>query len=1520
MNSTEDNPYVGPQPFQESERERFFGRKREANELLALVLSEQEVVFYAQSGAGKSSLVNTCLIPDLKKKGFQVLLGRVSGDAPAGLEVDNIFVFNLLRSLSTSRVDLQSLTNLSLSDFLTSGADIPSASDGRASSRRALVIDQFEEIFSRHHQAWEKRQDFFEQLAQALEDDPRLRMILVMREDFIASLDPYAYILPSRLRMRYFMQRLEYPAALEAVTEPVKGKNFSRPYTEGAAEKLVDDLRTIQVINPDGKSDVGTGQFVEPLYLQVICYELWSNLPHDGTTITTENVQKVGDVSTSLGNYYARRVAAVAEAEKVNEGKIRKWFTDKLISPTGIRNMVLQEPGETSANLENRVIRALSDLVRAEQRGGAIFYELTHDRLARPIIDSNLKWFDEHLSPLQKQAALWDGQGRTDRWLLSDQALIEVEQWAREHQDELMEVEKEFLEACQKQEEQIIAEREAQRRELEIAQKLADEQVRFAQEQALANTRIRKALRTSTIIAGIASLLLVIAIILGIQSYQNQRNTQMQVLVGASSEALAKGDSDLATLLAYQALITYGDHGESEEALGNIVKPIKKEDPITVPFMMSDTGDAQNDVTAVGVSPDGNTLASGDLNGTITLWNLQNSQFIGELPSTNNKITSIAFSPDGKALASASYTTIVLWNVSNPTKPLEIAQLVGHSDTIYTVAFSSDGRTLASASADKTIILWDLSNPTTPSQLATLTGHKDVIWGVAFSPDGKTLASGSWDDSSILWDVSDPTRPSMIATLKEHSADVESVAFSPDGTILASVSDDTTIILWNTTTHQPIGQPLSGHTAIVRYVAFNPDGRIIASRSDDGEIILWDIGDPTQPHILATLYGNSGNGNNGNVVFTPDGKELVSGSSSGIVWWDMNTPVQPVQLQALTKPTYGNVTRVNSMSLISGGKTLAALGADNVPVLFDMKSYKSTRLILTSADTGKITRVIFSPDGKYVASRDDHIGYIRVWEAATGKFLAQIDQFGFEIIAAFSPDGKYLVSVGYDGTATVWEISSGNEIAHVKHGSNVTAVAFSPDGKYVASAGDNKPILIWDARSGKKIARIPYKGYVSSIAFSPDGTRLAIALADDKRSVEIWDLETKQEILVIANGELKTLNYSVAGAINLKNQSKPQVDKQQEGPSRISSLSYSQEGLSILYQNGVIDHWELWPSRAELKKYAESVCGACELKYAQRLEYELYTWPMRVPDYAGYIILILNLACYGFCIWTIRRTVFAKSTNQNKTQGSSWKKLWSASMQGTLFVLFSLITWVLIGFFEPIFYRDTTRFPDETILWLSLFALPLGMWAGGAYNHFTRLESGKWSRTKRSLMATLSGFLAGLLAGLLGLVALAYAIDELNSMFSDPTVFIAALICGGAAALMSLFGALIYIFGLSPWVEGTVRPKTVKDWSQIWWARGIAVLIVGIGLGYALNYFDQGYIDAETNLMINVASIILGVFGFMFYPNRHSYILTAILGIICTFIWLSNFDSVPISIWLGLGSGFILSAIISRILHAMKKI
>ena len=152
--------------------------------------------------------------------------GRVAGDAPAGVDIDNIYVFNLIRSLLPNEVNLGLLAKLSIREFFSKAANnIPQAGPDQDVRPHVLIIDQFEELFNTHHEAWEKREVFFQQLAEAMEVDPYLWAIFVMREDFIAALDPYAYMLPSRLRMRYYMQRLERDAALEAIKKA--GERFA---------------------------------------------------------------------------------------------------------------------------------------------------------------------------------------------------------------------------------------------------------------------------------------------------------------------------------------------------------------------------------------------------------------------------------------------------------------------------------------------------------------------------------------------------------------------------------------------------------------------------------------------------------------------------------------------------------------------------------------------------------------------------------------------------------------------------------------------------------------------------------------------------------------------------------------------------------------------------------------------------------------------------------------------------------------------------------------------------------------------------------------------------------------------------------------------------------------------------------------------------------------------------------------------------------------------------------------------
>jgi len=1190
------NPYVGPRTFEPSERDRFFGRQREARDLTARIVAHRLVLFYAPSGAGKSSLLNTMISPNLAAEGFEVLpRGRVSGFSGDMVPADNIYIYNLLLSLHQTEAIPDAFKTLSLAEFLD---NLVLKEDGSyvywpdytypedvVFRPRVLMIDQFEELVTTNNALWPQRAAFFEQLTEAIARDDQLWVVLSMREDFVTRLDRYLHLTPNFLRDRYQMERLTRAAALQAITQPVRAL---RPFTDEAANQLADNLMRIRT--EEGQEQPRFEQFVEPVQLQAVCYQMWQRLKEaPGSQITVEDVARYADVDAALINFYEDTIDKTVAETGISEIELRAWFDQALVTEAGTRNMVFRGE-ETTGSLPT----AVADFVRQQfilgqvVRPGGTWYELVHDRFVSPIQAANSAWRQEQ--PLIQLAVAWDEAGRPEERLLSGDQLAQLDETTWPALGPLVNAYVTLSrQARDRQAAQTQKEREAQQqRELAQQQKLAAAEAQRAAEAVQATARQRRLVWIASALAVIAFIAAVVAGLFFQQAQANAadmeqlaRSSQILYLAASTFSVLAQESNDELSVLLGIESSRLNDQQNAPYA-SQVYAGLNNS--LTQPFFATQLTDEVNDsaiVTSVVFSPDGTQLASASWDDTIRLWDLTNPAADPTILAGHTAaVSSVAYSPDGTQLASASYDgTIRLWDLTNPAADPTV--LVGHTYEVSSVAYSPDGMQLASAGVDATIRLWDLTNPAADPTL--LAGHTFGGSSVAYSPDGTQLAS--CDDATIrLWDLTNPAADPTI--LAGHTGGVNSVAYSPDGTQLASASEDATIRLWDLT-NPADPTSLAGHTDRVLSVAYSPDGTQLASASEDATIRLWDLTNPAaDPTILA---GHTSGVTS--VAYSPDGTRLASaGVDATIRLWDLTNPAGHTD--------WFSTDWVYSVAYSPDGTQLASAGYDATIRLWDLTNPAADPTIL-AGHTSVVYSVAYSPDGMQLASASDDVT-IRLWDltnpAADPTILAGHTDSVWSV--AYSPDGTQLASAGSDDTIRLWDLTNpaADPTILVGHTYEVSSVAYSPDGMQLASASYDGTIRLWDLTNPAADPTIlaGHTAGVWSVAYSPDGTQLASAGRD--ATIRLWDMTNPAAdptILVGHTTRVTSVAYSPDGTglasasedatIRLWDMTNPAADPTilAGHTSVVKSVAYSPDGTQLA-SAGDDSTIRLWPTTAGL--------------------------------------------------------------------------------------------------------------------------------------------------------------------------------------------------------------------------------------------------------------------------------------------------------------------------------------------------
>ena len=200
-----------------------------------------------------------------------------------------------------------------------------------------------------------------------------------------------------------------------------------------------------------------------------------------------------------------------------------------------------------------------------------------------------------------------------------------------------------------------------------------------------------------------------------------------------------------------------------------------------------------------------------------------------------------------------------------------------------------------------------------------------------------------------------------------------------------------------------------------------------------------------------------------------------------------------------------------------------------------LTSYWELHDLLTQfVDDPEIFGVGFSPDGTQIATLSESgPSYLRLWDAITGERLHEVE-LGLDgrVIAttagnlAYSPDGTKIVVAYTNPVVRVIDAETGEVTLEIKHDKSVHSAAFSPDGKRIVTAApDTAAPVVWDAETGEMLPAVEAGSPVTTVAFSPDG-RIIVGGGE---KVQLWDAKSGEALVTLAGYESR---YSDAPAIS----------------------------------------------------------------------------------------------------------------------------------------------------------------------------------------------------------------------------------------------------------------------------------------------------------------------------------------------------------------------------------------------------
>jgi WD40 repeat protein len=949
------SPYKALKRFDVDDSEYFFGRYQLTRELQTALKTNNLILVLGASGSGKSSVVRAKLVPEFLSESshhhnfvltpgenpFRSLYDSLIGQGKLGPDKDYYFSPSETQFVLEGKPDklLQVVRQLK-----------------EARSQWLIVIDQFEELFTRCTNL-QQRQQFIQSITQLAESgDGSVKMVLVMRADFLGEFAPYPQF-GKRVQQQIHLVTEMPEDELELAIKAPAAKHGVR-LEPGLAREIIADVQ----------GQPGSLPLMQYTLTRLWDYEIYLDHLAD-RVLNTCNYQALGKVRGALENHvnqiYADLDAIGQQAAKRIFLSLVKVFTtdgvEKRVSQSVCRSALNGDAVPATLNRfinENLLISSCQDLSQTP----------SPTQTSHPQAEATIEIAHEILLTSWPPLQNWIQEAQAT--LLVKSRLVEdMARW-KQHQQSHQELLKSSMLA------KVLDLQEHHLFELHAVPLNSDEHAYIRASQQFQRRELNRAKRVA-MAASMGAGLLTVAMGFSALQMRQAESEQIQTSVALSQAKSALGqdleaqleiiragktlkqsvwqaifpDAGLRRAIAQQAenpgqernrwpasVVHPGGAGPSPLWLSPDGQRLSTVDYEGKLRQWSPQGQLQAEVETrsgrVTLSPDGQQVLIHDSAGTLQLRQIT-GQTLLTLPVSVS--TQVAFSPNSQWLAiprSSHNGAIEWWN--HPRQQLTRLKLSGYDATIQQIVFSTDSKQFATSGDDGTIRLWDLDGKplsiikadctstglvqqvsnrfpaVSPKTLGTKQGCSFNASGVmVFSPDGTRLAASVGDGMAQIWDTRTGQR---IASFSGHKGLIQQILFSPNGQHLVTRGADGTVRIWKSEGRFGYADNqlavLTGHAGTIHAVAFSPDGKQLATGGSDGTVRLWDTDETKLP-----INGENGsfdlgdrrwnptgsllavfNGHSGrvNVAFHPDGKHLAALGENGILHlWDTTLPPTP---------------------------------------------------------------------------------------------------------------------------------------------------------------------------------------------------------------------------------------------------------------------------------------------------------------------------------------------------------------------------------------------------------------------------------------------------------------------------------------------------------------------------------------------------------------------------------------------------------------------------------------------------